>query len=175
MKSIRIVPIGSVAPEILSHIRSALKTAFNVDYGLTSPVHIPMEAYDREREQYNSTVIIEYLKGSVPAGLYRLLGVTEADLYVPELNFVFGEAEMLSGVAVISLCRLRQEFYGLQPDEILLRNRAAKEAIHEIGHTLGLAHCPDTKCIMHFSNSLKDTDIKGPGFCEGCRKKLCHK
>ncbi len=101
-----------------------------------------------------------------------LLGVIDQDLYVPELNFVFGEADVLGRIAVIGLPRLRQEYYGLDPDPELFLQRASKEAIHELGHTFGFGHCPDRKCIMHFSNSLGDTDVKAPRFCAACKKKL---
>jgi len=88
---------------------------------------------------------------------------------VPELNFVFGEADVLARIAIIGLPRLRQEYYGLEPDQDLFLQRAAKEAIHEAGHTCGLGHCTDPQCIMHFSNSLGDTDVKTTRFCDACR------
>ncbi|HSB34140.1 MAG TPA: hypothetical protein VLG39_06770 [Nitrospirota bacterium] len=96
----------------------------------------------------------------------------DADLYVPGLNFVFGEADVLAWIAVIGLPRLRQEYYGLEPDRNLFLRRAAKEAIHELGHTRGLGHCSDRLCFMHFSNSLPDTDVKEPIFCAACRNRL---
>jgi len=74
--------------------------------------------------------------------------------------------------AVISLARLRPEFYGSPPDAPLLLKRAVKEAIHELGHTHGLGHCRDPRCIMCFSNTLHDTDVKGPGFCAACGRKV---
>ncbi len=43
-----------------------------------------------------------------------MLGIVDVDLYVPKLNFVFGETDVAYGVCVISLVRLRQEFYGLK-------------------------------------------------------------
>ena len=102
----------------------------------------------------------------------RVVGITDVDLYVPRLNFVFGEADIVSGTAIVSLCRLRQEYYGLAPDEALFLERATKEIVHEMGHTFGLGHCPNNKCVMHFSNSLADTDLKEAHFCNKCRPKI---
>ena len=73
---------------------------------------------------------------------------------------------------MVSLRRLRPEHYGAPPDEKRLEERALKEAIHELGHTYGLGHCQDERCVMYFSNSLGDTDRKQALFCPLCRKGL---
>lgn len=86
-----------------------------------------------------------------------------------ELNFVFGLADRATARAIIALPRLRQSFYGLPDDIALFRERAIKEAVHELGHTFGLGHCRDRRCVMAFSNSLADTDRKGQEFCERCQ------
>jgi archaemetzincin len=100
----------------------------------------------------------------------KILGIVDHDLYVPELNFVFGEAGRKA--AVISLTRLRQSFYLLTEDQNLFHQRVLTEAVHELGHTFGLGHCGNPKCVMFFSNSLMDTDRKGSEFCPACRDKL---
>jgi len=105
-------------------------------------------------------------------GEERVVGVADVDLYVSRLNFVFGEADVGSGTTIVSLCRLRQEYYGLAPDGVLFLERATKEIVHEVGHTFGLGHCPNNKCVMHFSNSLADTDLKEAHFCDKCRPRI---
>jgi archaemetzincin len=94
------------------------------------------------------------------------------ELYVPGLNFVFGEVDIYFGVVLISRARQRRENYGLRPDRKLFRERAVKEAVHELRHVCGLDHCTHPDCIMYFSNSISDTDRKGPGFCRLCRERL---
>ena len=169
---ILIIPIGVIDAAVLKDIADALEKTFHCKVEFGKEIPVPHDLYNNKRGQYHSTRILRRLHPFKTKDFRRVLGVIDADLYVPELNFVFGEADILAGVTVIALARLRQEFYGLNPDRDLFHLRAVKEAIHEIGHTYGLGHCPDTKCIMYFSNSLKDTDRKGPGFCSICKHEL---
>lgn len=87
------------------------------------------------------------------------------------MNFVFGEAELNGKRAIISLYRLKPEFYGSKDDDLFFQ-RVLKEAVHELGHVLGLVHCKNPKCVMHFSNSILDTDFKEWRYCDDCMKKL---
>ena len=173
MKSILIIPVGNIDPEIIKEISVALKITFDCKVETDKETSIPQDAFNAERRQYHSSIILKKIKSIKPKSFNHALGIIDADLYVPELNFVFGEADIHAGTAaVISLMRLRQEFYGFNPDNRLFHLRAIKEAIHEIGHTYGLGHCQKPKCIMYFSNTITDTDNKGPEFCNSCRKKL---
>jgi archaemetzincin len=94
--------------------------------------------------------------------------VTDLDLFIPIFTFVFGEAQVGGGVALMSTHRLHQEFYGLPEDTRLLFARAEKEAVHELGHTYGLAHCRSFDCVMHFSNSVEQVDLRPGDFCQSC-------
>ena len=170
-QSLLIVPFGTIRKEVLVFLQNELIRIFGFDVRIAKEEPVPQYAFDPKRRQYHSTKILEWLK-NIPVMDTRILGIIDLDLYVPELNFVFGEADVAHGVCVISLVRLRQEFYGLPKNEKLFLERALKEAVHELGHTYRLGHCGDTRCIMHFSNSLQDTDIKGPDFCPRCKLKL---
>ncbi len=124
-------------------------------------------ARDRMRNQHYSTAILQAMQPLVEPGA-RLLAVTSVDLYVPVLTFVFGEAQLTGSCAVVSLHRLREEFYGLPAREELMRERLVKEAVHELGHTFGLRHCDDWRCVMTSSHAVERLDVKGAEFCFLC-------
>lgn len=169
---ILILPVGAVDSSVLKDIGDGLKEAFHCKVEMGFEIPVPQDSYNSTRGQHHSTIILKNIQSMKSEDFDRVLGVTDVDLYVPELNFVFREADTSAGIAVISLTRLRQEFYRLPDDERLFHMRAIKEATHEIGNTYGFGHCQDPKCIMYFSNSLRDTDIKGPGFCKRCQQSL---
>ena len=124
--------------------------------------------YVEDRRQYLSTSFLDEMRPLLPEGTCKGLAVVNVDLYASGLNFVFGEAEVNGDCAVISLFRLHPQFYGFSEHESLLCQRVLKEAVHEIGHTFGLLHCRDPHCVMHFSNSIADTDKKDADFCADC-------
>ncbi|MEA3459148.1 MAG: archaemetzincin family Zn-dependent metalloprotease [Chloroflexota bacterium] len=169
--SIVLVPIGRVDQPILKIIGEALSEELDGSFSVAKALPHPDYAYNEKRAQYLSDAILAQLS-QLPLSADRLLGIVDLDLYTPGLNFVFGQASLSEREAIIALPRLRQEFYGLPSNEALFHERAIKEAIHELGHTCGLGHCPNSKCVMHFSNSLADTDAKGVSFCPRCRRRL---
>lgn len=122
-----------------------------------------------ERGQYHATLILAELLRHLPPAGGRIVGITDVDLYIPVLTFVFGQAQLGGPGAVVSVMRLHTEFYGLPPDEDLLLDRAVKEVVHEVGHGLGLVHCPDYRCVMSSSTYVEDVDLKAEEFCPACR------
>lgn len=169
---IYLIPVGEMDKWLLGRLTVPLEKRFGHPCAIGEGMAMPPEAYDPRRGQYLSTAILNALRGKLPLDALRALGVANVDLYVPELNFVFGEAQLGGRVAVISVARLQPEFYGLEPNPKVARERMLKEAVHELGHTFGLRHCRNESCVMRFSNSLLDTDRKGNDFCPRCRKAL---
>jgi len=170
-----ILPVGARNERILYSIRDGILKVFPRSLCSVSEetLPIPSIAYNASRQQYLSTIILRSIREyaariSDKRAFNRFLGVADVDLYVPGLNFIFGEAECPGKAAIISLHRLRPEFYGKPSSWSLFIERAVKEAIHEIGHTLGLRHCPDSTCVMHFSLHIGMTDRKRGEFCEAC-------
>jgi archaemetzincin len=169
---IGILRFGQVMPEVLSGVAQGLVRTFpDTSCEIVGKVlPVPQQAFDTKRNQYRSGMLLE-LTRAFAAGQAQfdcVLGVVNADIFVAGLNYVFGEAYTPGHAAVISLWRLRPEFYGEQPNPALYVLRALKEAVHEVGHTLGLQHCTRSLCVMHFSNSIFDTDKKQSFFCDQC-------
>lgn len=172
MSTLYLVPFGEIPAPVLSYLQRILGERFGYRVETRDRMPLPGQSFDSARGQYHSSLILGHLRKNPPSAAEKVLGIVDADLYVPGLNFVFGEADLKGCCALISLARLRQEFYGLPADSGLFYQRMAKEAVHEIGHTLGLNHCPDVGCVMHFSNSLEDTDTKSSHLCPNCAKVL---
>jgi archaemetzincin len=171
-QKIYIVPIDEIERKNLENLREELEEILSQEVRIIETQNLPKFSYNPERQQYHSTPILKTMKNLRFNREEKVLGIVDVDLYVPQLNFVFGEADPENGLALISLIRLRQEYYGLPKDDRLFHQRAVKEAVHELGHTFGLSHCPNSRCVMHFSNSLLDTDKKDSRFCQRCQRKM---
>jgi archaemetzincin len=151
----------------LEHLRLHLGRA------LVAPVRIwedparPLDAYDQRRKQWSTSRILAWMARSAPPG--KVLAVTDQDLFIPILTFVFGEAQLDGRYAVVSTARLGEP--GL-PDPRVALDRLAKEGVHELGHCFGLVHCDSPGCVMGRSPSARDVDRKRGEFCSKCRDRL---
>ena len=169
---IKIVRVGAVDENLLEYLTLTLPETFGVRCAEVAVMLDPQEAFDERRRQCHSTQLLARLRGIDVAEGTRILGVTEVDLFIPIFTFVFGEAQVDGSAALMSTHRLHQEFYGLPKDPSLLLARAEKEAVHELGHTYGLAHCRSFDCVMRFSNSVEQVDLKPCHFCQLCAARL---
>jgi len=168
MKIISLVPIGQIDGDHLELLGEQLASRFGAACLIQPQRQNGEFAYSRARGQYHSTEILKRLVQDPHAESWRILGVTDLDLYIPILTFVFGEAQFAAAAALVSTHRLRPEFYGMPQDPELLQARLLKEALHELGHTFGLRHCSDYLCVMSSSHSAERIDLKQAEFCPAC-------
>jgi archaemetzincin len=164
-------PFGEIDEALIGAVRQAIEQQFRVQVTIGEKKRMPADSFSQERGQYRSTRFLDELSRVGHDPRIRL-GIATVDLFVPELNFVFGEASSERRVAVFSIARLDPRFYGEPADQEKMTHRAVAEAVHELGHVLGLAHCQQPDCVMWFSNTLEETDRKGSAFCRKCAEKL---
>jgi archaemetzincin len=167
---IYIAPLGDVSDELLEGIAESIGEQFGLQVKIKPNQGVPVYALDVARQQYNSNLILQKLINDLEPDGLKILGVTDVDLFSPIFSYVFGEAQFKGKGAVISSYRLlgnpeKESTIGCPP----LINRLEKEAIHELGHTLGLKHCVDPDCVMNYSVGLDCADRKFSFFCSACR------
>ncbi|NPA80149.1 MAG: archaemetzincin family Zn-dependent metalloprotease [Thermotogae bacterium] len=161
---IAIVPLGDVL--FLGAIGEDVEETFCAEARIYRlPLNLEV-AYSPERGQVHAGTVLRMMEGIEIPGAIKVLAITDADLYERGLNFVFGEAQLGGRNTVVSIHRLRH------PDPGVFLERVLKEVNHELGHTFGLGHCTNPRCVMSFSNSILDVDRKSRRFCPSCRRLL---
>jgi archaemetzincin len=164
--------LNGFRPRWASRLEEGVAAAFGHRVRTTS-VDLPVRRFlDPNRGQHHATLLLAEVLRHRPEGADRIVGLTDVDLYIPVLTFVFGQAQLSGAGSVVSTFRLHAEYYGLPADEVLLRDRTIKETVHELGHNFGLVHCPDYRCVMSSSTYVEDVDLKEPGLCPDCRAVL---
>jgi archaemetzincin len=162
---------GLAEESLFEGVRQSLETAYPFPVRIHRGAERPLDSYVPRRGQHASSRILAWLSSNTPDGSRRVLGVTDADLFIPILTFVFGEAELRGRAAVVSTARLSGQD-GIPTEPSRLAARLAKECVHEVGHTFGLIHCRVSGCAMARSASLRDVDAKTGTLCHECRDRV---
>lgn len=136
------------------------------------PLAIPRHTLDQGRLQYNAGLLIEAIEALALPDYFKIIGLVGEDLFNPLFTHVFGEARQNGRVALVSLYRLQSPTDGVSPSTDRFLERAAKIALHEMGHLLNLLHCDDSRCLMHFCGQLDTLDHTPLNFCRYCRRAL---
>ncbi len=165
-----VIPIQLSDESVLDPLLMYLTHVFHLKTEILHKELDLAKAYNAERDQFYSSVILADIIENPPADAFRLLGVMGLDLYIPVLTYLFGEAQFKGLGALISIFRLRNEFYKRPHDAQLFQERLLKEAVHELGHTYGLVHCTYPGCVMNSSTYIEDVDEKLVTFCPSCRQ-----
>ena len=160
---------GSAADhEVIGTLRRDVEHVFRVTARALPHKARPTDSYDARRQQHSSTRILRWLIENRPHPAAKIVAITDADLFIPILTFVYGEAQLGGSAAVVSTARLVSD-NGFRPDAALLTARLQKECLHELGHTFGLLHCPLPTCVMARSVNLVQVDAKNPALCYDCQ------
>ncbi len=173
---VEIVRVGEVNQTVVETVRKGIIKYLGpiIENSTIGPTfNMPPAAYNPDRQQYDADLILNRLCHRI-RGSHKVLALTERDLYTSSanLNFIFGLAQCPGRCAIVSVARLDPSFYRKRMNKKLLLERSVKEAVHELGHTFGLEHCPNQRCVMRFSNSVLEVDEKPASLCTECWRKL---
>ncbi|WP_049998448.1 archaemetzincin family Zn-dependent metalloprotease [Halococcus sediminicola] len=164
-----IVPVGDVPAPIKRAASAGLRSVYGCDVMLHDARTLPEDAYDESRGQYRAEAFIE-LAGRVGSA-EKNIALTTEDLFYRRRNYVFGLAYLSGNGSVVSTYRLQTAADGgrlNRSEDEVFAGRVRKEVVHEIGHTLGLEHCDDERCVMNFSPTVREVDVKNQQLCADC-------
>lgn len=169
---VMLVPIGKVDPAPIERLRPALEEIYRRPTAIHKALPVPKYAFNPTRGQFHSAAILKRVEALYDNKWDCAIGFTDVDLFVPEVPFIFGEADRSTRSAIISLTRLMPESGPTDNRNELAHKRLVSEAIHQLGLIRGLAHCPNNRCVMFYAATAQDIDKRGSSMCANCRKRL---
>ena len=168
---VAVVPLGKVNQTAVAVVAANLQAIYGLNADVAAARPEPDFALMSGRGQYDASLILERLGREQGATPLRL-ALTQHDICLTFLNYVFGEALMGGPAAVVSLHRLGDGLEGGPGGRSLLLERVAKVALHETGHMLGLMHCRAPGCLMTFTAGLERLDRLNLSLCPTCQNQL---
>lgn len=168
-----VVPVGDVPAAVKRLASTALRSVYDAEVTMQSDQPLPESAHDADRDQYRAESLIEL--ASRNGGEEKNLAITNADLYYRRRNYVFGLAYLDGNGSVVSTYRLQTSSDGgfsQRSAQDVFADRVRKEVVHEVGHTMGLEHCENNRCVMNFSPTVREVDRKEEHFCGTCQQTI---
>ena len=172
IRAIHLVPVGSLPPGEGERLTALVSRHVGLPCRYVDARLDDALRFLPGREQADADHLLRRLEEHDTEPGTVVVGVTTVDLGLPIFTFVFGGARSGGHTAVVSLARLRPEFYGLPADAELAARRTVAETLHEVAHLAGLGHCDDYSCLMHFSTDVETIDLRGLSFCPVCASEL---
>ena len=174
IQNISLISFGNFEFEFLEQLAYAVNSEFHLNVEIKKHEVDLNDFYFPARRQFDGSKLLKEVD-LLSDDLKKTIGLFNVDLFIPILTYIFGQAQFNGRTGIVSTFRLRNELYGMQPDEDLLFERFKKLIIHELGHTFGLKHCHIPSCVMLSSVYVEDLDQKSATFCHNCKEFLTNK
>ncbi len=170
-----VVPLGEVDFTLVNRLATEIGPVFDRSVDILKGMKMPEEAFNVIRSQHYARVVLSKLERAKANQREKVIAICEDDLYLPDENYVIGYGDHLPGVAVVSLFRIRQEFYGLPEDESKIYERLIKESVHQLSYVFKVGQCRNSRCVHYETSSMMEIDQKAKKLCDICNRRLTGK
>jgi archaemetzincin len=171
--TVALQPLGdSIGDQDVAAVSQALKAMYGLEVRVLPRTPLPPEAWYAPRSRYRAERLLHFLAGRRPPDTARILGLTAEDISTTKGDVydwgVLGLGDLDGPAGVLSLFRCKKGARSAAH----ARERLAKVAVHELGHALGLAHCPHSGCLMRDAEGKVSSTDEENDFCAACRIQL---
>ncbi len=170
-----VVPLGEVDFMMVNKLATNIGPVFNRSVDILKGLKVPEEAYNVIRNQHYATIILSKLERIKANHKEKILAICEEDIYLPDEAYILAHSDSVAGTAIVSLYRIRQEFYGLPEDDTKIYSRLYKQAIQQIAYLNNIAGCRNPICVHYYSTNMMDIDSKSEKLCDICKRQLVKK
>ena len=175
--TVHIVPLGDVPQADLDVAAKGIRDQAPFGIVFEPRAELPKHTQTAEKGRYSADALLLYLKTIKTKDGDKVLGVLALDIVTPKNNVpnwgVLGLGDIDGRACVLSTYRMRRKWEpGGGAPEALVRERLWKIAVHELGHTLGLPHCPNKGCLMQDAHGTVKTVDEEQALCAECRARF---
>ncbi|MFK8045925.1 MAG: hypothetical protein AB8B72_10555 [Crocinitomicaceae bacterium] len=182
-KTIGIQLFNSFSSEESSAVKDSISKTYHCSVKILPIVEVPLEMVTKIKSfRFRADSLLNLLDRLQPDSIDIMVGLTSTDIAITKINketgkikkpistytdwAIFGLGRINGVSCVISNYRLKK---GASHKKYL--KRLTRICNHEIGHVLGLRHCPNSKCLMNDANeTIKTIDKSTGNLCKACSK-----
>lgn len=178
-----IIPLGKVDAGEITLVRKALEENYGYKVDVLPGRELPSFAFvNIKSSRYRADSLIAWMKRTRPDSISHVIGITASDISTtkringkikePASKYsdwgIFGLGYRPGPSCIVSTYRLK-----MKVDPNGFHDRLRKVSVHELGHCLGLRHCPDQSCVMTDAlERISTVDQAGFTLCQDCRTQL---